>query len=34
MAEGAGFEPALQGYREAVVKTAAFVRSATPPRWA
>ena len=31
-AEGAGFEPALQGYRKAVFKTAAFVRSATPPR--
>ena len=31
-AEGAGFEPALQGYRKAVFKTAAFVLSATPPR--
>ena len=31
-AEGAGFEPALQGYRKAVFKTAAFVLSATPPK--
>ena len=30
-AEGAGFEPAVRGYRTPVFKTGAFVRSATPP---
>lgn len=31
-AEGAGFEPAVQGYRTPVFKTGAFDHSATPPR--